>query len=58
MPITKTQAADLDRLAETVDRQIAQAGERMTSAERSLERARDRYGELIEARSIIRGLRG
>jgi len=59
MTISKTErrAADLDTLAETIDKELAAAGERVQSAQRSLARAHDRYGELVEARSIIRGLR-
>lgn len=48
--------AAIDQIAEVLDMELATAGERMQSAERSLARARQRYAQLIEARTQLREL--
>lgn len=57
---TQTRAARklelADGIAEVLDSELAAAGERMQSAERSLTRARGRYAQLIEARTALREL--
>lgn len=50
--------ATIDHIAEVLDAELASAGERMQSAERSLSRARSRYAQLIEARTQLRELAG
>jgi hypothetical protein len=53
---TAQRQLDVDHIAEVLDAELAAAGERMQSAERSLTRARQRYAQLIEARTALRGL--
>ena len=53
---TAQRRAQLDHIAEVLDAEIASTGERVQSAQRSLERHRARYAQLIEARTDLRGL--
>lgn len=46
----------LDHIAEVLDAEIASTGERVQSAQRSLERHQHRYAALIEARTDLRNL--
>lgn len=46
----------LDLIAEALDADIAATGERVQSAQRSLERHRARYAQLIAARTALREL--
>jgi hypothetical protein len=55
-PKPSRRQARLDHIAEVLDTELAAAGERMQSAERSLNRARARYAQLIEARTDLRSL--
>jgi hypothetical protein len=55
-PKPSRRQARLDHIAEVLDTELAAAGERMQSAERSLNRALARYAQLIEARTDLRSL--
>jgi hypothetical protein len=48
--------ARADHIAEVLDAEIAATGERVQSAQRALERHRNRYAQLIEARTDLREL--
>lgn len=60
MAVTKTaqRQTQLDHIAEVLDAEIASTGERVLSAQRSLERHRTRYAQLIDARTDLRQLAG